>query len=91
MLDNLYRDEATMPVVRALFSGFRDYLSASSEALLRGRRCRGRARDRVRAAVGHALGFATWQSLTRHHGLGDPQAADLMARLVAVAERPPDS
>jgi len=39
----------------------------------------------VRAAVGHALSFATWQSLAREQGLEDRQAADLMRALVGVA------
>ena len=41
-------------------------------------------RERVMAAIGHALAFPTWQSLTRE-GLDDLQAADLMVKLVAVA------
>jgi AcrR family transcriptional regulator len=46
---------------------------------------RGR-RALVRAAVGHALAFATWDSLTREQGLSDRRAAALAAGFVAAAE-----
>jgi AcrR family transcriptional regulator len=91
MMDNLHRDEATMPIVKQLFGGFRDYLSAARETLVNGRRTRGRTRQRVRAAIGHALAFPTWRSLTREQGLDDLQAADLMCRLVAAAAHSPDT
>jgi AcrR family transcriptional regulator len=89
MMENLHRDEATMPIVKRLFAGFRDYLSAAHETLMTARPERGRTRQRVRAAVGHALAFATWRSLTREQGLDDAQAADLMCRLVAATAREP--
>ena len=85
MIENLHRDEHTMPVVKQLFGGFRDYISTAGETLIKGCPARGRNRERVRAAIGHALAFTTWRSLTREQGLSDPQAADLMCRLVATA------
>jgi AcrR family transcriptional regulator len=85
MLGNILRDEATMPNVKRMFRGFRDYLALAGDALMAGRRVRGRARQRVRAAIGHALAFSTWSSLVREQGLGDSQAAELMCRLVAAA------
>ena len=88
MLENLHRDEATMPIVKRLFGGFRDYISDAQETLMKGRLARGASRRRVRAAVGHALAFATWRSLTREQELDDPQAAELMFRLVAAAHGP---
>ena len=87
MMENILRDEETMPIVKQMFSGFRGYLAAAHEALMDGRRARGRARDRVRAATGHALAFSTWRSLAVEHGLDDRQAVDLMCRLVGVAQR----
>jgi AcrR family transcriptional regulator len=86
MMHNLHRDEATSPTVRRFFGAFRDYSSAALETLIAGRRDRGRASRRVRAAIGHALSFATWRSLAREQQLDDPHAADLMCRLVAAAE-----
>jgi AcrR family transcriptional regulator len=85
MRANLLRDEAAMPVVRKLMGGYRAYLAAAADALVRGRGLRGAAARRVRAAVGHALAFPTWRSLARDEGLGDTEAAELMCRLVAAA------
>src|SRR4051794_15135665 len=87
MMDNLHRDEATMPVVKRFFGDFRDYVAGARETLMRGRRARGRARRLVGAATGHALAFATWQSLAREQGLDDSHAAHLMCCLVAALER----
>ena len=71
-----------------MFAPFRDYLSAARETLVRGRAARGRRRDELRAAIGHALAFTTWRSLTREQDLDDSQAAELMRGLVAgVASR----
>ena len=39
-------------------------------------------RKGVRAAIGHAVEFETWRSLTRRHGLTRGQAVDSMLRLV---------
>jgi AcrR family transcriptional regulator len=85
MLANLLRDEATMPVVQDRFVLFHRFLDQARDTLLAGRRSRGAARRRERAAIGHALAFATWRSLTREQELGDREAALLMARLVAAA------
>ena len=85
MMDNLHRDELTVPVVKRMFAPFREYLSAARETLLRGRPVRGRRRDTTRAAIGHALAYPTWRSLTREQGLDDAHAAALMCELVAAA------
>jgi AcrR family transcriptional regulator len=85
MMDNLHRDEVTMPLVKQHFAPFRDYLAAALETLVRGRTLRGRRRDATRAAIGHALAYTTWRSLTREQGLDDSQAAQLMGQLVAAA------
>ena len=88
MMDNLLRDEMTMPIVRRLFTPFREYLAAARDTLVRGHHARGRQRDELRAAIGHALAFTTWRSLTREQDLDDSQAAELMRGLVGnVASR----
>ncbi len=81
MMDNLVRDEALMPTVKRTFQNFRGYLGSAHATLMAGRR----ARQRQRAAIGHALAFTTWRSLAREQGLDDARAADLMCRLVAAA------
>jgi AcrR family transcriptional regulator len=88
MMDNLHRDEMTMPIVKRLFTPFREYLSAARDTLVRGHHARGRHRDELRAAIGHTLAFTTWRSLMREQELDDSQAAELMRGLVAgVASR----
>ena len=83
MLDNLFRDEATVPAVKKTFAaGFRPYMAAADRTVLAGR---GRTPRRVQAAIGHALAFATWRSLAVEQGLDDAHAADLMCRLVLAA------
>jgi AcrR family transcriptional regulator len=82
MLDNLFRDEATVPAVKNTFSGFRAYMAGAQSTLLAGR---GRTPRRVQAAIGHALAFPTWRSLAIEQGLDDLKAADLMCRLVSSA------
>lgn len=85
MLDKLLRDAPTVPVVDELMGGFRALLEEAGKVLMRGRGLRGNAAKRTRAAIGHALGFRTWQDLTRVQGLDDEQAAELMSGLVAAA------
>lgn len=82
MLENVIRDEKTMPTVAQTFGAFRRYLAEAVEVLLAGRHLRGRRSRGVRAAIGHAVAFPTWKSLAREQGLDDTQAADFMCRLV---------
>jgi AcrR family transcriptional regulator len=85
MLDNLYRDESTVPLIRERFSRFRGYLTAARDVLMAGRQLRGPARRRTQAALGHAIAFSTWKSLAREQGLDDRDAGALVQALVAAA------
>jgi len=85
MIEKLLRDETAVPVVAELMSAFWGLLAEAADGLLAGRGLRGKARQRTRAAIGHALAFPTWQDLTRAQGLDDAEAAALMSRLVASA------
>lgn len=85
MLDKLLRDAPLVPIVDELMGAFRAVLVEATDVLIKGRGLRGQARDRSRAAIGHALAFGTWQDLTRTQGLEDEVAAALMSRLVAAA------
>jgi AcrR family transcriptional regulator len=91
MLDNLLRDESTVPTVKRLFGGFHDYVAAARDTLMAGRHARGLARQRSQAAIGHAVAFTTWRSLASEQELDDRQAADLMCRLVAAARSGPSN
>ncbi len=85
MLDNLFRDESTVLLVAQRFAGFRRYLETACEALMTGRGLRGNARRRTRAAVGHAIAYATWKSLVREQGLGAREAVALACACVTAA------
>jgi AcrR family transcriptional regulator len=85
MLDKLLRDEATVPMVAELFAPYHQFMAAVTEILMRGRGLRGKARNRVRAAIGHAVSFRTWQQLSGEGELSDQDAAELMRRLVSAA------
>lgn len=85
MYTSLLRDEPLVPVVQRLLRDFYGYLEAVQDLLARGRGVRGRAARSVRAAIGHALAFPTWRSLTQDQGLADDEAAALMCVLIAEA------
>ena len=85
MLENLYRDEGTMPIVAERFAAFRSYFAAAREVLMAGRSLRGAKRRRTQAALGHAIAFSTWRSLVKEEGLGEVDAVALMRALVAAA------
>jgi AcrR family transcriptional regulator len=79
MYTSLLRDEALVAPVQRGMGDFRGYLAAIQDVLMAGRR---RTRH-TRAAIGHALAFPTWRSLTREQGLSDDDAVALMSRLVS--------
>jgi len=85
MLDKLLRDEAQVPIVAKLFAPYHQLMEMITEILMRGRGLRGKARDRTRAAIAHAISFRSYQQLTEEGELGDAAAAELMRRLVAAA------
>ena len=85
MLENLFRDEHTVPVVRERFAAFHGYLAAAADTLMAGRRSRHAARRRVRGAVGLALAFSTWRTLVAEQGLDPAEARRLMCALVDTA------
>lgn len=82
MLDNLFRDESRMPIVRERFAAVRAYFAAARDALMAGRKLRGAAKLRSQAAIGHAIAFSTWKSLTAEQGLDDRAAAELILTLL---------
>jgi AcrR family transcriptional regulator len=85
MLENLFRDEIAVPIVAERFAAFRGYFAAARDTLMQGRRLRGAAKVRTRAAVGHAVAFSTWKSLVREEGLDEAAAVELMRALVDAA------
>jgi AcrR family transcriptional regulator len=85
MLENLFRDEATVPIVRERFAALRGYFDAARETLMAGRRLRGAASRRTLAALGHAVAFSTWKSLVKEQGLDEADAVALVRALVHAA------
>jgi AcrR family transcriptional regulator len=82
MYTSLLRDEPLVLVVHRRLADFYGYLRAIQEILMAGRGLRGRPARRTRAAIGHALAFGTWQSLTRDQELGEDDAVALMCALI---------
>ena len=83
-----------VPAMDAPREAFRGFLERPRRVLMAGRPERGAARRRTSAArLGHALLFATWQSLTRMQGLSNAEAVAVMAAMVegAGSARPPRS
>ena len=87
MYTSLLRDEPVVPVVRRLLRGFHEYVTAIEGTLMAGRRLRGGPARRTRAAIGHAVAFPTWRSLTHDQGLSDADAVRMMCLLVEGAAR----
>jgi len=85
MLETTSRDAPLVAAMEKPVAAFRGYMSAAADAIVRGRPERGAPRRRVRAAVGHAVSFPTWQSLVRQQGVTDAEAVALMAALVECA------
>lgn len=87
MLAHVLRDEEKVPALEAVMGSWWSYLSEMAGALAAGWGPGDPGRQRrVRAAVGHALRFETWRSLS-DEGLSSPESAALMEGLVVgVAE-----
>jgi AcrR family transcriptional regulator len=73
------RDAAVHAMTGELQRSRQAVLAELRDELAAGRR----RRKAVRAAIGHALDFETWRSLTRRQGLTRRQAVDAMSTLVA--------
>jgi AcrR family transcriptional regulator len=85
MYTSLLRDEPLVPGIAHRLRDFHGYLASIRDDLAAARGLRGRRAETVRAAIGHALAFSTWRSLTREQGLAGEDAVKLMGRLVESA------
>lgn len=79
MLEKTTRDAATVPALQPAMAASAQWFEAAADVLMQGRR------RRLRAAIGHALSFATWRSLVREQGLTQAEAVELMAGLAVDA------
>src|SRR5262245_16753155 len=89
MYESLLRDEPLVSVVRRRLRDFHDYLRSTQDTLMAGRGLRGSSERRTRAAIGHALAFTTWRSLTVDQQLAHEHAVALMCSLVDGAAAAP--
>ena len=81
MTANLIRDLPGSPVLQEVAEPLIQYWKTVREVLDCGWSSRGHRRRLVRAAVGHAVEFETWHSLTRREGLSDEDAVTAMVAL----------
>jgi AcrR family transcriptional regulator len=88
MYVSLLRDEPLVPALERRLRDFHGFLRSIQDGLATGRGLRGRRAQLVRAAIGHALAFSTWRSLTHEQGLDNDDAVQLMCRLVEDAASP---
>jgi AcrR family transcriptional regulator len=88
MMANVRRDAEVMPALAATISDLRGYMQAVVEILMAGWGARGRRRELLAAAIGHALEFETWRSLERRQGASPDRAVELAAGMVRCAARP---
>lgn len=84
MLEQVLRDEDEVPEIAEVMEPWWDYMGEVAAGLAAGWGVAAGRQARVRAAVGHALRFSTWRSLT-DEGLSEEEAAELMTALVAGA------
>ena len=82
MLASILRDEAEVPELAEVMAPLWDYMREVAGGLSAGWGVNGDAQRLVRSAVGHALGFYTWRSLSEE-GLSNGEAVELMVGLVA--------
>lgn len=87
LLGKARRDAPELPALAAVLAPFDRFLEAVREDLQAAWPSSGR--DRLGAAIGHALRFETWRSLAHAEALDDTEAADLMVDLVRAAAAPP--
>lgn len=87
MLDNTTRDEPRVEALRPSMEAFRGYLRGAADVLVADRAPDGERAEILRAAVGHALSFTTWRSLSRQEKLARGDAIALMTGMIDSAAR----
>ena len=82
MLANVFRDQTLVEHLAPAMQLFTDY-QAVAERVISGR---ARASLILRGAIGHAVAFSTWYSLTQQNGLSTGTAVALMTAMIERAE-----
>ncbi len=84
MLARGEEDAPNNPILADLLVPLQRLMAEMRDGLLEGREVAGDARRQVQAAIGLALGFGTWRSLSRDQGLDDAEAVTLMLNLLGL-------
>lgn len=79
MIARVLADVGEKPVM----APYHEHWRQAADVVAAGWRTRGRKRHHLRAAIGHALSFTTWRSLTHEQGLADEEAVELILRVVS--------
>lgn len=88
MFSNVLRDAELVDAVRPALVPMQNYLAEAAEILAAGWPARGRRRRVLAAAVGHAIDFQTWRSLTANNRITRTEAVELVTALVVSAAAP---
>jgi AcrR family transcriptional regulator len=88
MYTSLLRDEPLVPTLQHLLSDFHGYLRTLQDVLMADRGLHGQTARRTHAAIGHALAFPTWHSLTHTQGLPNNDAVAMMCLLIENTTHP---
>lgn len=79
MMARMMAEASDHPVMR----GYHAHWRRAADVVAAAWRARGHRRTLLRAAIGHALAFPTWQSLVRDQGLSERQAVEVASRLIS--------
>lgn len=78
----IVRDSSLMPPGLASSPSRFGVIQTAAEVLAEGWGVRGRRREVLRAAIGHAVSVSTWQSLVQQQRLSEAEAVELLVALV---------
>ncbi len=81
----ILRDSSLMPPGLSPTSSRGEAIKYAAQVLAEGWAVRGRRREILRAAIGHAVSVSTWQSLIQNQRLSEPEAVELLVGLVVGA------
>ena len=87
MLARAEQDAPTNPILAELMEPFTAFWRQVRDGLATGWRRADEPAAFTVVAIGHALAFSTWRSLTQEHALADDQAVALMLAFVDAAVR----
>jgi AcrR family transcriptional regulator len=82
MMSNSIRDAPLKPVILEVSAPFFERWEQMRDVLSVGWGVRGKRRELLLAAIGHALDFGTWYSLVRQQELDDERAVEVMVGMV---------